>query len=375
MRCYNCGEEHLRRDCTQPAGSAGNSASTRKCYACDQSGHFANRCPNKKTTTGARPPPSSSDRPGAAGRVFALTNTEATQLGSLILDFCLLLGNRVLVLFDSGASHSFISHDCVKNLGLSTRDLGCELIVSTPASGQVSTNSACVGCSMEIEGRRFKVNLVCLPLEGLDVILGMDWLSSNHIVIDCGRHRVVFPESEGLELISTHRALKEIEEGATFYMIVAEGEKKSLEEKIRSIPVVNEYADVFPDEIPELPPSRDIDFSIDLIPGAGPMSAAPYRIALVELVELKKQIEDLLEKKFIRPSASSWGAPVLLVKKKDESSRLCVDYQQLNKLTIKNKYPLPKNDELLDQLRGAAVFSKIDLRSGYHQILVKPEDV
>ena len=263
----------------------------------------------------------------------------------------------------------------MKNLGLSTRDLGCELIVSTPASGQVSTSSACVGCSMEVEGRRFKVNLVCMNLEGLDVILGMDWLSSNHIVIDCKRHKVVFPESEGLKLISTNRALKEIEERATRYMIVAQGEKKSSEEKIRSIPVVDEYADVFLDEIPELPPSRDIDFSIDIIPGVGLVSAAPYRMAPAELVELKRQIEDLLEKKFIRPSASSWGAPVLLVKKKDGSSRLCVDYRQLNKLTIKNKYPLLRIDDLLDQLRGAAVFSKIDLRSRYHQILVKPEDV
>jgi len=243
--------------------------------------------------------------------------------------------------------------------GLSTRDLGCELIVSTPASGQVSTNSACVGCSMEVGGRRFKVNLVGLPLEGLDVILGMDWLSSNHVVIDYGRRKVVLPESEGLELISTHRALKEIEERATCYIIVAQGEKKSSEEKIRSILVVDEYADVFPDDVPELPPSRDIDFFIDLIPGAGPVSSAQYRMASTELVELKTQIEDLLEKKFIRPSASPWGAPVLLVKKKDGSSQLYVDYRQLNKLTIKNKYPLPRINDLLDKLRGVVVFSKL----------------
>jgi len=114
------------------------------------------------------------ERPRAASRVFARTNTEAIQSGSLILDYCLSLGNSVLVLFDSGALHSFISHDCVKKMGLSTHDLGCELIVTTPASGQVSTNSAYVGCSIEDEGQRFKVNLVCLSLEGLDVILRMD---------------------------------------------------------------------------------------------------------------------------------------------------------------------------------------------------------
>ena len=105
------------------------------------------------------------------------------------------------------------------------------------------------------------------------------------------------------------------------------------------------------------------------------MSIAPYRMAPAELIELKKQIEELFEKQFIRPSASSWGAPILLVKKKDGSSRLCVDYRQLNKLTIKNKYPLPRIDDLMDELHGASVFSKIDLRSGYHQILVKAENM
>jgi len=139
--------------------------------------------------------------------------------------------------------------------------------------------------------------------------------------------------------------------------------------------VVADFADVFPDEVPGLPPSRDVDFTIGLIPGAGLVSVAPYRMAPAELTELKKQIKDLLGKKFIRPSASPWGALVLLVKKKDGSFRLCVDYRQLNKLTIKKKYPLPRIDDLLNQLRGAGVFSKIDLRSEYHQILVKPEDV
>jgi len=185
----------------------------------------------------------------------------------------------------------------------------------------------------------------------------------------------VFPEAEGLSLISTREAMQEEAEGASCYVLVVHPEKRSTIDVIKSIPVVVDYADVFPDEVPGLPPSRDVDFTIDLVPRAGPVLMAPYRIAPTELAELKKQIEDLLEKKFIRTSASPWGAPELLVKKKDGSSKLCVDYRQLNKLTIKNKYPLPRIDDLLDQLRGAGVFSKIDLRSGYHQILVKPKDI
>nr|KYP47695.1 Transposon Ty3-G Gag-Pol polyprotein [Cajanus cajan] len=116
-------------------------------------------------------------------------------------------------------------------------------------------------------------------------------------------------------------------------------------------------------------------FSNDLVPGAGPVSVAPYRMAPAELVELKGQLEDLLKKQLVRPSVSPWGVPVLLVKKKDGGSQLCVDYRQLNKLTIKNKYSLPRIDDLMDQLRGASVFSKIDLKSGYHQIRVKEGDI
>jgi len=139
--------------------------------------------------------------------------------------------------------------------------------------------------------------------------------------------------------------------------------------------VVHEFEDVFLDEVPGLPPSREVEFSIDLIPGIGPVSMAPYRMSPAELVEFKKQIEELMAKQFIRPSTSPWGAPVLLVKKKDGSSCLCVDYKQLNKMTIKNKYPLPRIDDMMDQLHGSSVFSKIDLQSGYHQILLKADDV
>jgi len=141
------------------------------------------------------------------------------------------------------------------------------------------------------------------------------------------------------------------------------------------IAVVHEFEDVYPHEVPGLPPSREVEFSIDLVLGISPISMAPYRMAPAKLEELKKQIKELMAKQFIRPNTSLWGAQVLLVKKKDGSSRLCVDYRQLNKMTIKNKYPLPRIDELMDQLHGSSVFSKIDLRSGYHQILVKADDL
>jgi hypothetical protein len=141
------------------------------------------------------------------------------------------------------------------------------------------------------------------------------------------------------------------------------------------VKVVRDFPDVFPEELPGVPPNREVEFGIELQPGAAPVSAAPYRMAPVELKELKAQLQELLDRGFIRPSISPWGAPVLFVKKKDGTMRLCIDYRQLNKLTVKNRYPLPRIDDLFDQFRGACVFSKIDLRSGYYQMKVKEDDV
>ena len=123
---------------------------------------------------------------------------------------------------------------------------------------------------------------------------------------------------------------------------------ESSEKGIGDLPVVQEFQEVFPDDITELPPEREVEFVIDLVPGMSSISIVPYQLSASELGELKKQLEELLEKQFIRPSVSLWGAPVLLVKKKDGSMRLCVDYRQLNKVTIKNRYPLLRNDDLMD---------------------------
>ncbi|GKB92122.1 putative reverse transcriptase domain-containing protein [Tanacetum coccineum] len=163
-----------------------------------------------------------------------------------------------------------------------------------------------------------------MPIElgSFDVIIGMDWLSMYHAMIVCAEKIVLFPE-----------------------------------------------------DFPDIPPTRQVEFQIDLIPGAAPVARAPYRLAPSEMKELSDQLKELSDKGFIRPSSSPWGAPVLFVKKKDGSFHMCIDYQELNKLTMKNRYPLPRIDDLFDQLQGSSVYSKIDLRSGYHQLRVREEDI
>jgi hypothetical protein len=137
------------------------------------------------------------------------------------------------------------------------------------------------------------------------------------------------------------------------------------------VPVVNEFPNVFPEELPGMPLDRDIEFVIELMPGTSPIYKTPYRMATPELAELKEHIKELLEKGFIYPSSSPWGTPVIFVLKKDGTQRLCVDYRALNEVTVKNKYPLPRIDDLFNQLHGTCVFSKIDLRSGYHQLKIQ----
>jgi hypothetical protein len=202
-------------------------------------------------------------------------------------------------------------------------------------------------------------------MSGIDVILGIDYLTKYDRVISCAKRMVTLTSSQG-EKIEVNVSMPAEAEAMVNHL-----EEKSLENNR----IVCEYPDVFSEELPGMPPDRDIEFSIELLPRTAPISKRPYRMDVKDLVELKKQIEELLEKGFIRPSSPPWGAPVLFVKKKDGSRRLCVDYRNLNEVTIKNKYPLPQIEDLFDQMRGAKIFSKIDLRSGYHQLKIRTEDV
>jgi hypothetical protein len=160
------------------------------------------------------------------------------------------------------------------------------------------------------------------------------------------------------------------------YASNSRGNDNQLEERsLEHIRIVCEYPDIFPEELPGMSPNRDIEFSIELLPRTAPISKRAYRMDVKDLIELKKQIEELLEKGFICPSSSPWGALVLFVNKKDGSRGMCVDYRSLDEVTIKNKCPLPRIEDLFDQMRGATIFSKIDLRSGYHQLKIRTEDI
>ncbi|GJV75460.1 reverse transcriptase domain-containing protein [Tanacetum coccineum] len=195
----------------------------------------------------------------------------------------------------------------------------------------------------------------------------MDWLSYHRAVIDCYEKIVRIPLPNG-EFLEVQGERPEKNPGSLACI-------KADEKKFDDIRVVRDFPEVFPDDLSGLPHVREIEFPIDLIPGASPVVKSPYRLAPSEMLELSNQLKELQEKGFIRPSHSPWGAPVLFVKKKDGAMRMCIDYRELNKLTIKNRYPLPRIDDLFDQLQGACCFSKIDLRSGYHQLRVREEDI
>ncbi|KAK1609258.1 hypothetical protein QYE76_032931 [Lolium multiflorum] len=200
---------------------------------------------------------------------------------------------------------------------------------------------------------------------GLEVVLGMDWMAKHHGLIDCAKKAITMTSSTG---ITIEHVSEKLPRNFTCNQSVA---KPTLDQ----IRVVCRYADVFPDDLPGMPPDRDIEFIIELIPGTGPIAQRAYSMNPAELVELKKQLDDMLFKGLIRPSASPWRSPVLFVDKKDGANRLCTDYRKLNDVTIKNKYPLPKIEDLFDQLTGATVFSKIDLRTGYHQLKIRASDI
>ncbi|GKV10897.1 hypothetical protein SLEP1_g22202 [Rubroshorea leprosula] len=288
-----------------------------------------------------------------------MTHKEAAAI-DVITDTLPVNSDYAHVLFDSGASHSFIARSYALKRALPVDTSDCELHVDTPLGGVMTTKEMCRTVDIYIDGRQLSASLFVLDISDFDIILGMDWLSKHFASIDCHRKWVIFnilgePEFsfQGSGsfappvLVSALQAQKYLVNGCQGFL-VSVTDASSVTSRLEDIPVVREFPDVFLEDVPGLPLDREVEFAIDLVPGTGPVSKAPYRMAPAELKELKK---------------------------KDGSMRLCIDYRELNKVIVKNWYPLPTIDDLFDQLKGAQVFSKIDLRYGYHQLKIKPDDV
>nr|BAH80025.1 putative retrotransposon protein [Oryza sativa Indica Group] len=352
----------------RPAATSTQNQSVRKdqgskpviCFNCGDPGHYADKCPKPRRVKNA-PVPNNSNASAPKARVNHVAAAEAQNAPDVVLGTFPVNSIPATVLFDSGATHSFLSKSFATKHGMEVVSLGRPLLVNTPGN-QVSSTRYCPSVTIEIEEVLFPSSLILLESKDLDVILGMDWLSRHRGVIDCANRKVTLTNSNG--------------ETVSFFASSPKSHGVVLNQvALQEIPIVQDYPDVFPEDLPGMPPKRDIEFRIDLVPGTNPIHKRPYRMAANELAEVKKQVDDLLQKGYIRPSTSPWGAPVIFVEKKDHTQRMCVDYRALNEVTIKNKYPLPRIDDLFDQLEGATVFSKIDLRSGYHQLRIREEDI
>ncbi|GJR93821.1 putative nucleotidyltransferase, ribonuclease H [Tanacetum coccineum] len=374
-KCNICNKVgHLSKNCRnkKPATGSNQLPVTVVCHACGEKGHYTNQC--RKTNINAQ------------GRAYMLRDKNAPQDPNVVTGTFLLNQHLPKVLFNSGADKSFISISLASMLNIPSITIDTFYDIEMADGNLVSTNTVIKGCTLTLLNQPFEIDLMPIKLGSFDVVIGMDWLSKYHAKILCDEKVVHIPingetliirgdrSKTRLNLISYIKTERYISRGCQVFMIQVM-EKKSDEKRLEDIPVVKEFPDVFPKDLPGLPPVRQVEFQIDLILGAEPVAPTPYRLAPSEMLELSNQLQELTDRGFIRPSTSPWRAPVLLVKKKDGSFRMCIDYRELNKLTIKNRYPLPRIDDLFDQLQGSSVYSKIDLRSGYHQLRVREEDI
>ncbi|GJT45139.1 putative reverse transcriptase domain-containing protein [Tanacetum coccineum] len=284
------------------------------CHAYEEKGHYANQC--QKTTNN-----------NAQGRAYMLRDRNAHQDPNLVTGMFLLNQHLARVLFDSGADKSFVSISLASMLNIPPITIDTFYNIKMADGNLVSTNTVNQGCTLTLLNQPFEIDLMPIKLGSFDVVIGMDWLSKFHARIICDEKVIHIPIK-----------------GET--LIIQVMEKKSDEKRLKDIPVVREFLDVFPEDLPGLPPVRQVEFQINLIPGTTPVARAPYRLAPSDMQELSNQLQELSDRGFIRPSTSPWGALVLFVKKKDGSFRMC-----------------------------SSVYSKIDLRSGYHQLRVRDEDI
>ncbi|GJX47224.1 putative reverse transcriptase domain-containing protein [Tanacetum coccineum] len=313
------------------------------CFECGVRGHFKTDCPKLKNNN----------------------NNHGTNPDSNVMTGTFLLNNRYAsILFDTSADRSFVSTAFSSQIDITPFTLDHYYDVELANGRIIELNTILRGYTLNLLNHLFNINLMLVELGSFDAIIGMDWLARGN--------------ETRLNIISCTKTQKYLLKGCPIFLAhvtTKKAEDKSKEKRLEDVPIVRDFPDVFPEDLSGLPPTRQVEFQIDLVPGAAPVARAPYRLAPFEMKELSEQLQELSDKGFIRPSSSPWGAPVLFVKKKDGSFWMCIDYQELNKLTVKNRYPLLRINDLFDQLQGSSVYSKIDLRSGYHQLRVQEEDI
>ncbi|GJV57045.1 putative reverse transcriptase domain-containing protein [Tanacetum coccineum] len=380
MTCSNCGKRgHKARSCHGKGIATGaNAEPIRACYKCGDPNHLANSdlCPERKKQGGRN----------ASGHVYAVKDVDQAQGPNVVTGTFLLNNCYFSMLFDSRSDKSFINDSLTHLFDIEPERISVSYEVKLADGRIASTNTVLKGCTLNLVNHLFKIDLMPIELGTFDVIIGMDWLADNDAVIIYGKKEVHIPiknqmlvvkgdcNSSRLKVISCIKARKYIERGCHLFLAHVTKKEKS-EKRLEDVPVICDFPEVFLDDLPGLPPPRQVEFKIDLVPGDAPVARAPYRLAPSEMKELSEQLKELLEKGFIRPSSSPWGALILFVKKKDGSFRMCIDYRELNKLMVKNRYPLSRIDDLFDQLQGSSVYSKIDLRLGYHQLRIREEDI
>ncbi|GJX77052.1 putative reverse transcriptase domain-containing protein, partial [Tanacetum coccineum] len=343
--CNKC-KFHHKGSCTVRCG---------KCNKCGRQGHYMSDCPKLKYHNRGNKTRNKSGVSEARGKAYVLGGGDANPDSNVITSTFLLNDHYASILFDSGADRSFMSTTFSTLLDIIPDTLDVSYAVKLADGRVFETNTVLRGCALGLLGHPFNIDQIPVELGSFDVIIGMVWLPNHHAVIVYDEKIVRIPNGDEV--------------------LMKETEDKSEEKRLEDVPTVRDFLEVFPEDLPRLPPARQVQFQIDLVLGAAPVARALYRLAPSELKELSTQLQELSYKGFIRPSSSPWGAPILFVKKKDGSFWMCIDYHELNKLTVKNRYPLLRIDDLFDQLQGSSVYLKIELRSGYHQLRVRDEDI
>ncbi|GJW98693.1 putative reverse transcriptase domain-containing protein [Tanacetum coccineum] len=363
LNCNRCGVCHFGRCLI-------------KCNKHGKIGHKAQDCRCKVVATGGE----------ARGRVYVIKYVEQQQGPNVVMSTFLLNNRYATVLFDSGSYKSFVNTSFSHLIDISPVKLDTSYEVELANGKIISTNTVLRGCTLNLVNHLFEINLMPIELGTFKIIIGMDWLVERDVVIVCGKKVVHIPVKnktlvvEGdrgtscLKVISCIKARKYIERGCKLFLAQVT-EKEPADRSLKDVPVIRDFPEVFPDDLLRLPAPQQVEFRIELVPGSAPVAHAPYHLAPSEMKELVGQLQDLSEKGFIRLSSSPWGASVLFVKKKDGSFCMCIDYRELKRLIVKNRYPLQRINDLFDQLQGSSVYSKIDLRSSYHQLHVREEDI